>query len=185
LKAIAVMGSARKYGNSAKLARTVMNGAAEADVETSEFFLSEMIYDGCIGCDACKRTDHCVVIDDVIKVLNAIYEADIVILASPIYWFDITGQMKCCLDRFYALLDKEYKTRLAPGKKGVWIFTQESKDANLYKDVGERYTKALDSLGFSEKYVLWATGVHLPGEIQNQKDVLEQAHELGKKLANV
>ncbi|HPS57045.1 MAG TPA: flavodoxin family protein [Spirochaetota bacterium] len=106
MKVAAFLGSPKKKGNTAALLDSVLKGINEtADVENEYFFLHDMKISPCNGCDACKKADStgCVIKDDMGLIYAALRKADIIILATPIYWWSVTAQMKLMIDRMYGM----------------------------------------------------------------------------------
>ncbi len=104
MKVIAVNGSPRNNGNTAVLLRNVLRGAEAGGAETDFVNLYQLNFKGCISCFACKRKDSrcnglCAVRDDLTAVLENILSCDSLILGSPIYFGDVTGEMRSFLER--------------------------------------------------------------------------------------
>jgi multimeric flavodoxin WrbA len=166
LKIVNILGSPRKNGTSARIARAFAETAAAYGAEVADYPLNQMHYRGCQGCEGCHtRSDRCVLLDDVTPVLEAIYHADIVLFSSPIYFGDTCGQFKSFYDRMWSLIntdpanDAENSSRLPPGKIAVLILTHVER-AGAYNDVVDRYTTYLELYGF-EVRTLTAGGLRL------------------------
>ena len=104
MKFIGVNGSPRKKWNTATLLEKALEGAASQGAETELIHLYDLDFKGCISCFACKTRDGesygtCAVKDDLTSTLKKVEEADAVILGSPIYFFDVTGEMRSFLER--------------------------------------------------------------------------------------
>jgi len=185
LKIVNILGSPRKNGTSTRIARAFTEGAAIRGAEVTEYHLNGMQYRGCQACEGCHtRSDQCVLKDDLTPLLADIHTADIVVLATPIYFGDTSGQFKCFFDRTWSLVSTEVReednsSRLSPGKTALLILSQvDTADAHL--DVRERYTMHLELLGFNVQ-VITAAGHRL----QSDADVspsLYSAAELARKL---
>ena len=92
---VALLGSPRSTGNSAAIANRFTETAASLGARVTNFQLNRLTYRGCQGCYACKKgLDHCVLKDDLTQVLDAVAAADLVVLASPVYYGDMTAAMK-------------------------------------------------------------------------------------------
>ena len=106
MKVIAINGSPRKNWNTATLLEHALKGAASAGAETKMVHLYDLNYKGCTSCFACKLKGgesfgRCAVKDDLAPVLNEINEAGALILGSPIYFGDVTGEMRSFLERLF------------------------------------------------------------------------------------
>ena len=104
MKLIAVCGSARKQGNTAKMLYQVMEGAKSAGAETEFVNLFDLNYQDCISCYACKLKNsksfgHCTVNDELKPLLERIEQSDAIVLGSPIYYGNLSGQMRSFTDR--------------------------------------------------------------------------------------
>ena len=108
-------------------------------VET--FSLNELNYRGCQACMACKtKLDRCVLKDDLEPVLDAVRQTDVLVLASPVYFGEVTSQTKGFIDRTFSFLTPEFKTnpqnmsRLVGGKSLVFIQVQTAEDESIWFD---------------------------------------------------
>jgi multimeric flavodoxin WrbA len=104
MKVLGVNGSPRKKWNTATLLEKALEGAASQGAETESFHLYELNYKGCVSCFACKTKDgksygRCAMQDDLSPILKAIDEVDAIILASPIYFGTVTGEMRSFMER--------------------------------------------------------------------------------------
>jgi len=104
MKIIALNGSPRKKWNTATLLQKALEGAASQRAETELIHLYDVNYKGCISCFACKTLGgksygKCAVQDDLAPIFSRIEQADAILMGSPIYWGDITGEMKSFLER--------------------------------------------------------------------------------------
>jgi multimeric flavodoxin WrbA len=188
MKIVCLLGSPRCGGNSTSIANRLLESAAVLGAETRAFELNRLNYRGCQGCYACKKTlDHCILQDDSTDVLAAVHEADALVLASPVYYGDISGQLKCFIDRTFSYLVPDYVTnpnpsRLAPGKKLVFILTQGNPDPRLFDDIYPRYDKFLKWYGFSGSYLIRACGIG-PATIDRVPErSLQEAEEIAQAL---
>lgn len=131
MKVIAINGSPRKIWNTATMLTHALNGAASTGAETKLVHLYDLRYRGCISCFSCKRKDtqtpgRCGVSDDLTAVLDEIRRTDALILGSPIYFGEVTGEMRSFLERllFPYLLYEEGNGSLFPRRiPTAWIYT--------------------------------------------------------------
>ena len=111
---------------------------------------------------ACKtKLDRCALEDDLTLVLDAVREADAVVLASPVYYWDVSAQVKAFLDRTFSYLVPNFHTspkpsRLEPGKKFVLILTQGYPDEDKFNDIFPKYDHFFRSYGFDETHLIRA-----------------------------
>lgn len=101
MKIVVLNGSPRKNGNTEIMVQTFAKAASKHEVVI--FNIASMKISGCLACKYCySHSGECVQKDDMTEVLNALKDADMLVFASPIYWFDITAQLKTVIDRLYA-----------------------------------------------------------------------------------
>ena len=144
MKIIAVNGSPRKNWNTDILLKKVLEGAASAGAETEMVYLYDLKFSGCRSCMACKlkkepRPDRCVLRDELTAVLDRIREAEAVVLGSPIYFGEVTGEMRSFFERFlfqYLNYD-DYTKPLSPAKKTALVFTMNCPET-MFDQVGYR-----------------------------------------------
>ena len=189
MKIACVLGSARYDGNSTTIANRFIETAANLGADIRTFQLNRLAYRGCQGCCTCKtKTDVCILRDDLTEVLEAIKEADVVLLSTPVYMGDIPGQVKSFIDRTYSYLKPDYlfepsPSRVPPGKQAVLILTQGAPE-NMMTDVQGRYEHHMKfAWAMSEVHVIRATGVGPAGIPKHVPDhYLSQAEDLARKI---
>lgn len=99
-----ILSSPRKGSNSGALAVAMADGLKEVGAQTEIIDLAGLDVKPCLGCDACQRNGgKCAQIDGMQTVYPKVRDADVLVLASPVYWFNMSGQLKCFLDRCYAV----------------------------------------------------------------------------------
>lgn len=134
MKVAAFLGSPRKNGNTARLIKEFLKGAAEnSDIIIDEIFLRDKKISGCTGCEGCKKSSGCVVNDDMQELYPVIKEAEVLVFAMPVYWWSIPGHMKCFIDRFYGLKKEEIR-----GKKVYVLMTYGGALPNSGPELVER-----------------------------------------------
>ena len=181
MKILAVLGSPRPQGNSTTLARAFLTAAREKGAETQEFLLNQMDFKGCQACMTCKtKSDTCSLDDDLTQVLATLNEADVLVLASPVYFGDLSAQMKGFFDRTYSCINPDFSCRLPAGKKAVIILAQANPDPKEFEDIFPRYERWLKHYRFDGIRLLRATGVAGPGEVSQQ--LKDQAAALAREL---
>lgn len=189
MKIVSLLGSPRTNGNSATIANHFMQTAAGLGAKIQSFELNRLTYRGCQACYACKQgREDCVLNDDLTEVLAAVQDADAVVLATPVYYGDITSQLKGFIDRTFSYLVPNYLTapqpsRLTP-KKLVFVLTQGHPDEALFADVFPRYEQFLKWMGFNEITLVRACGIG-PGSVDAvPEQALQQAAEAARSLCS-
>jgi len=188
MKIVCLLGSPRLKGNSATIAKRFCEVGQKQEAEIQTFALNKLKYRGCQACMTCKtKLDRCVLGDDLTEVLDAVRQADVVVMASPIYYGEVSSQLKGFIDRTYSYLTPDYATsanpsRLPPGKKLVFILTQGQPDENRFADVFPRYDYFFKWYGFSDNHLIRACGVMDKGDVQGRPDVLKLAEETAGRI---
>ncbi len=185
---VCVYGSPRLKGNSATIANRFLDSASELGANIQKFVLNKLDYHGCQGCMSCKgKTENCILKDDMTQVLEAVRKTDILVIATPIYCYDIPGPLKTFVDRAWCFLKPDYTTnpiqsRLETGKKLVFIQAQGANDKNEYKGVYEKYESIFKLYGFEDIRTILACGVNGLGEVKRLEDVMELAGTTAREL---
>ncbi len=144
MKITCILGSPRKNGNSASIARRFLHAAESLGAETETFVLNELSFRGCQACMACKgKLEQCAIQDDLTRVFEGMRSADVIVAATPVYGGYVSGQFKCFMDRCYSLLAPDYMTntrpsRLPSGKRAVVITTQGNPNPSAFDDLVNR-----------------------------------------------
>ena len=178
-KIIVLNGSSRKNGNTSALVREFVRGAEQAGNTVTVFDLSNMQINGCKGCfGGGKNPDSpCVQKDDMEKIYPAYKEADVLVLASPLYYWTISGQLKTAFDRLFAVAECDANYR-NPQKKTVLLMAAEGygfEESQYWYDQLER------NLGWKSLGKVLCGGVMEIGDIKGKKE-LEDAYRLGSSI---
>lgn len=168
-----ISSSPRKNGNSQILCEQFKKGAEEKGHTVTLIRLMEKKIGFCRACDGCMRNDGtCVLNDDMEEILKLFQKADVLVLATPVYFYGISAQMKTFIDRTYPIWQHL-------GKKEVYYIIS----AGLGEDILERSLGDLD--GFVEHLEeyriagrIYATDVMEAGLVKNL-DVFEKAYQMG------
>jgi putative NADPH-quinone reductase len=183
-------GSPRKGCNSDTLAQHFLTNCQRPGVHISTFHLNDLNYRGCQACDCCKKNaDHCILKDDLAPVLEAVFAADLLVMASPVYYGDISAQLKGFIDRTYSFLlpgyiAKKHPNRLAERKPLVFILAQGHRDPEMFADILPRYSDIFHWTGFAKTWPLRAVDVYHRGDINSKTDMFYAAEQLAEKLMN-
>jgi multimeric flavodoxin WrbA len=174
---LVISASPRRGGNSDLLCDRFMLGAKEAGHQVEKIFLRDKKIGYCYACDACKENDGvCAQKDDMAALLDKMISSDVIVLATPVYFYAMNAQMKTLIDRTVAryteILDKEFYFIVAAA--------DESKSAVERVIEGFRgFTEDCLS-GAMEKGIIYGTGAWKKGDIADNVEVMEQAYEMGK-----
>lgn len=175
-KVLILSGSPRKDGNSDILCNEFMRGAIESGNEVEKIRVAEKKIGFCTGCYACRNTGVCAIKDDMDEVMQKLIDADVIVLASPVYFYSIDAQLKALIDRtvcrWTEVKDKEFYYIMTAADNGI-----ESMETTLACFRG--YADCVE--GAKEMGVIYGTGVYEKGEIKDKKAMLE-AYEMGKGI---
>ena len=175
-KVLIISASPRKGGNSDLLCEQFLLGAKEAGHNVEKIFLRNYKINYCLGCGVCNNIHKCVQKDDMKALLDKMVDADVVVLATPVYFYTMDGQLKTfidrCVPRYTEISNKDFyfivaaadtnKNNLAPAIEGLRGFTRDCLD------------------GTNEKGIIYGTGAWQVGEIK-KLPVYKKAYEVGKK----
>lgn len=176
-KVLILSASPRKGGNSDLICDQFMRGAKEAGNQAEKIFLRDKRINHCLACGACQGNGgKCVQKDDMAEVLDKMIGADVIVMATPVYFYTMNGQMKTLIDRTYARYIQ------ISNKEMYFIMTA----ANSRKQAMERtlegfrgFTSCLE--GAQEKGIIYGAGVWKVGDIKGSK-TMNEAYEMGKKV---
>lgn len=188
MKILHIFGSPHLKGNTADISTVFCREAEQLGSEITTYHLNNLTYRGCQACFACKKTaERCVLQDDISPALDGMQDADVVLLSSPVYYTDVTAQLKGFIDRTFGYFVPEYwkyeqKSRLKPGKQLVFLLVQGAVDDNMFADIFPRYREVFGWLGFEQIHLLRATGVYWPGQAEKRPDFLEDARQLARQI---
>ncbi len=175
-KVLILSGSPRRGGNSDTLCDAFMKGATEAGNFVEKIFIRDKKINYCYACDACRNTGICIHKDDMAEILEKMDAADVLVMATPVYFFSIDAQMKTVIDRTYARCAK------FGSKELYYIMTaadsfDEVMDGTLACFRG--FAACLNNA--KEKGVLCGKGVLEAGKVQNTP-YMQEAYEMGKNV---
>lgn len=179
-KIVVLNGSPRRTGNTSALVQAFAEGAESAGHTVTEFFLSGMDIHGCKGCFSghSSRECPCVQQDDMKQIYPAVKACDVIVLASPLYYWTLSGQLKTALDRLFALEEGDGNLLRGNGKASALLMAAEGygfEDAVLY------YDHLMEHLRWKNLGHVLAGGNMETGDIEG-KDELRQAFAFGKAI---
>jgi len=183
-----LFGSPRPGSNSTALAEYLLSSLERKGAHVRRYKLNKLNYRGCQGCFGCKTSsERCVLRDDLTDALDSLYEADVLLLASSVYYGDVTSQMKGFIDRIYSFYvpefwAKEIKTRLPSGKKILFILTQGNGDESQYADIAPKYSALIGTHGFADSGTIRICGISPTDDILKMSVATAQADSLAENL---
>jgi len=176
-KVIVISTSLRHGSNSDMLAEKFIEGAKAAGNEVEKVSLTDKNIQFCKGCMACQKLGRCVIKDDVNDIMAKVLKADVVCWATPIYYYEMSGQMKTLIDRMNAMYSQDYQFR------DVYLLTTAAED-----DPETSKRAEIGLTGWIDCYpksrlagTLFCGGVNNAREIEGNPK-LQEAYQLGKRL---
>ncbi len=179
-KIVILNGSPRRQGNTSALIKSFTEGAEAAGNTVQEFFLQKMEIKGCLSCCHGNNLNECPCVqkDDMAEIYPAIKEADVVVMASPLYYWTISAQLKVVIDRLFALEEGEENLLRGHGKAGACLMAAAGSD---YNDAGPYFDHLMEHLQWENLGSVLAGGVWQAGDIEGKED-LQKAYDLGKSI---
>jgi multimeric flavodoxin WrbA len=181
---LGMSGSPRRGGNSETLLDEALAGAREAGAQTEKVILSACKFSPCISCGACYKTGVCIQKDEMQDLYEKITASDVLIFASPIYFYSVSAWAKSVIDRCQALWARKYVLKdpsFMNEKKGYFIGVGASKGDRLFEGAKLVIKYFFDAAGYKPVGELLVNGVDRKGEILKQPEHLRAAHSLGKQ----
>lgn len=175
---IVISTSLRKGSNSDTLADEFIRGANESGNDVEKTCLEGKSIRYCKGCLACQKTQVCVIKDDAAEIAEKVKNADVIVFATPIYFYEMSGQMKTLLDRFNPLFPSDYSFR------EVYLIAtaadENLESVNVAVKGLEGWIACFDKAKLSG--VLRGVGVTDIGDIQHHDKLMREAYEMGKSV---
>lgn len=171
---IGFTGSPRNKGNTQILVSRVLNKAQDKGQLTKLFDLAKLNIKPCLGCDCCKNLGKCVIKDDMANLVEEIHKAEAIVIGSPVYMGQMSGQTKVFFDRLHVLLNHDYSSRLKDKKKLMLIFAQGEEDIKAYNPYFKATAKGFEFLGFKVKDIFVAPGLEKIAQVSQEKGLLDK-----------
>ncbi len=179
-KIVILNGSPRKKGNTSTLIKAFTQGAESTGHTVTEFFLNSMNIRGCKGCFGghSGRDCPCVQRDDMDKIYPAVRECDVIVLASPLYYWNMSGQIRTAVDRLFALEEGDENLLRGHGRASALLMAAEGHD---FEDVLLYYNHLTGHLKWNNLGHVLSGGNGDIGDIEGKPEV-SAAYELGKSI---
>ncbi len=190
MKTLGIFGSPRRGGNTDLLLDEALKGSQEGGAKVERLYLSDYTITPCKECHGCDHTGNCVVLDDMQKIYPKLLEADVIIFASPIFFYGVTAWAKALIDRSQSLWSKKYLVKDpsmgAEGKrrKGLFISVGATKGKKVFDGAILTVKYFFDVLNAEYVGELVFRGVEAKEDILKHPEALRQAYEAGRELAS-
>jgi multimeric flavodoxin WrbA len=187
MKVLGIYGSPRKGGNTDQLLDKALEGARSAGAEIRTVYARDLTMCGCIECGGCDKTGKCVVEDDMQSVYPLLEEADVIFLASPIFFYSVTAQVKSLIDRTQASWSKQQLEQSPEEKeafkrgRGYLITVGATRGKNLFEGAQLVARYFFDALNMSYDGGIFFRSLEKRTAVRDNPDTLQEAFNLGIK----
>ena len=190
MKVLGIFGSPRKGGNTELLLEETLKGAEAEGGEIDRLHLTDYNIIPCKECLACYKDGNCIILDDMAKIYPRLLEADIIILASPIFFYGVTAWAKALIDRCQALWSRKYQLKdpslgkEGKKRKGFFISAGGTKGQKVFEGAILTAKYFFDVLNAEYVGELVIREVDAKGDIVKHPETLQQAFETGRRLVS-
>jgi multimeric flavodoxin WrbA len=188
MKVLGILSSPRRGGNTELLLEEALKGAEKEGAKVERLYLSEFTITPCKECHGCDNTGNCVIMDDMGKIYPKLLEADIILLASPIFFYGVTAWAKAMIDRSQPLWVRKYLLKDSSSgeerkkRKGFFISVGATKGPRVFDGAIQTIKYFFDVLNAEYVGELVFRNVEGKGDILKHPEALQQAFEAGRKL---
>lgn len=158
---LGIYGSPRKAGNTDLMLDAFMEGATVAGAQTERIYVRNLQIEGCLACGACDKSGACVQKDEMARVYPLLEAAQRIVVASPIYFYGVTGQLKLLIDRSQAV----YMKRELTVKQGGNAAAGESRKGFLLSAGATRGKRLFECAVLTAQYFFDALNVEYAGDL--------------------
>ncbi len=175
MKVLGISGSMRENGNTAQLINIILDRVGEAGIETEYVSLADKEIRPCTGCEVCKTSKWCAVEDDDWSAIaEKVLDCEVLVIGSPTYYYDISGQLKNFIDRTYSL----YHDRKLAGRKGVAVTVCADRGCERALETIEGF---LNTHEFSYLGYVCGKG-YAPGDIRKDERAMQKARSIADTI---
>lgn len=188
MKVLALHGSPRKEGNTSLLLKQLVKGLKEKGAEVTEVEICDLNILPCVADYSCAETGECVLEDDMQDMYQYFIDHDCIVVAAPIFFYNVNAQTKALIDRSQALWARKYILKqplstTGKKKKGVFISVGATKGSKLFDGTLLTMKYFFDAIDATLYKSLLFKNVDAAGDIQKHPTALKEAYELGQELA--
>ena len=186
MRILGIMGSPRLGGNTDLLLDAALNGAQSQGAEVEKIVIDKLNISPCREHYGCLEDGHCVIRDDMDAMYPKLLAADGIVVASPMFFYGLTSQLKALIDRCQALWARKHVLKQnwpGAGRKGAFIAVGATKGEKLFDGSIATVRYFFKTIGVEYAEELLIRGVDQKGDIQQHPSALKDAFELGRRLA--
>ncbi len=186
MKALCIVGSPKKNGCTAHIVDSIASGMKDNGIEVKTYILGEMNINYCRGCLTCNKTRKCIQQDDMDLIITDLIDSDIILVASPSYWGDVTGQLKVFFDRSNPYCNMgEGGTSIPAGKVGIAVAVRagqrQSENQHLIDTINHYYNHL--QIKPIESYTV--EGIMYKEDFSGREELIEEAYNLGSRIKSL
>lgn len=183
MKALCIIGSPRHLGCTTGIVDAIVKGMEDSGIDVKKHHLNDLDIKYCQGCMTCHKTRMCIQEDDVAWIMSDLIDSDIVLVASPSYWGDITGQLKVFIDRNTPYGNTcEGGTLVPPGKVGVAVAIRAGQRKEENQHIVDTINHYFSHLEIRPIQNITIEGVMNREDLQGRDDKLKEAYLLGLEI---
>ncbi|WP_321426276.1 flavodoxin family protein [uncultured Bacteroides sp.] len=176
---LVLTGSPRKGGNSDQLADAFISGAQKAGHTAVKFATANKNIKGCVDCMSCySKGVACSFNDDFNELAPMVEEADMIVFATPLYWFTFPMQLKAAIDKFFAFLIGKRKLKI---QSSALLVCSGAPNEDGFDAIKATYKQIANHMNWSDSGIITVPGINAKSDIQNT-DALKRAEELGLSI---
>lgn len=178
-KILVVVGCGKKNGNTDQLADSFSKGATESGHSVKKVFLGERTIKFCAGCNACLVKGQCIINDDMSSIYADYNESDMIVLASPLYYWTITGMLKTFIDRLFGS-----GSDCSKKKESVLLMTARQEAPHAFEQAVSYYKFLANYNGWSDKGMILAGGCGglQEGRLISKTRYIDESYHFGKNI---
>ena len=186
MKAVCIVGSPKPKGNTSAIVAEIFRALETHNIQTQLYRLSDLNIAYCCGCKSCDTTGKCVQSDDVQKVIHDVFDAQLVIVASPSYWGDITGQMKVFIDRCTPYCNtNSARLPISSSAKGVAVAVRAGGNKQENMNLVHTIEHFLGHLDIPLISYFTVEGISSEQDLLHRPDALADAFTFGEELISL
>ena len=188
MKVLALYGSPRKDGNTSRLLQELVKGVKEKGADVTEIAICDLYIQPCVADYSCGKTGKCFIQDDMEDIYQHFLDHDCIVIAAPIFFYNVNAQTKTLIDRSQALWARKYILKQpissdGKKKKGIFISVGATKGSKLFEGTLLTLKYFFDAVGADLSKSLLYKNMDAAGDIVKHPTALQEAFALGQELA--
>jgi len=183
MKVVALMASPFRQGNSDLLLDQAIKGCESKGAKVDKIYLAERRIPLCCGCFECRGTGECKQFSSINGLLRKINTADALLISTPVWWFNMSSQLKALLDHFLAFVTEDFSSLIVGKKLCILICCGGKRNSGIEETLSVLH-RCFDFLGLEWVGEVKGFDLAAHGEVKNRSRLLKAAFSLGAKVAS-